>query len=471
MVYHSHSAHVRSRLGIRVLAVLALLAALLGPVTPVAADDGFSVLPDYPIPNGHFYTQASGEGTDEGFAVVDDSGGQFYREFKRLGGVGALGYPASQRFTLGGFTTQATQKSLLQWRPELQQVEPANVFDIFSERGLDPTLARTDLIPPTPDNVADRGLSWPAVVARHLAILDANPPIKARYFADPNPIVDYGLPQSAADYGGVYVVRCERAAFQLWRIPTPFARPGDVTLVNAGDLAKQLGVVPSAAAVPTSAAGQIVAPPGVELTASAAALDATRRSAAAALPSLVRIDVELPEGAGIGSGVVMNARGDIITAEHVVDAAQSIRVTFANGVVLPAQLVGEDVADDVAVIAVPVGTIDADVPIPHYGTGTGLSPGQLVVALGYSPYFPAPPTTRLGVFQKVDRSSVNLLQTNTFILPGDSGGVLLDLGGTVIGVNDAIRFTNQTNQPLIGFSIDAADALRAARRILANSGT
>src|SRR5439155_8804744 len=148
--------------------------------------------------------------------------------FVRLGSVNQLGYPASRPFSFGGFATQATQKALLQWRPETRHVELLNVYDVFSERGLDPLLAQTRLIPPTQDNTADAHLTWPQVVARHLAILERDPAIKARYLADPDALAHYGLPQGAADFGGVYVIRCERAAFQHWRVATQFARPGDV---------------------------------------------------------------------------------------------------------------------------------------------------------------------------------------------------------------------------------------------------
>jgi hypothetical protein len=461
---------VESRLILRAFGLLGLVLALFGSFTPADAESSFGVLPDYPVANGHFYTQASGGGSTVGYPIVDDASAKFYSEFNRLGGVGALGYPSSGRFVLGGFLTQATQKYLLQWRPELQQSEPANVFDIFTERGLDPVLAKNDLIPPTPDNLADHGLTWPRVVARHLAILDGNPTIKARYLADPNWMFDYGLPQSAADYGGVYVVRCERAAFQFWRFATPFADPGTVTVVNAGDLAKQLGIIPATAAAPVPAASQIVTPPGTGLTLDSGKTAAVRAAADAARPSLVRIDVTVPGGAGVGSGIVMNARGDILTAEHVIDGAQSVRVTFGDGAAVPAHIVGVDVPDDVAVLAVPIDGVGTDLKTPHFGTGADLDPGQLVVALGYTPYFPSPPTTRLGVFQSVEVTGENILQTDTFILPGDSGGMLLDTGGTVVGMNDAIRFTNNAKQPLIGFSIDAADALRAAQRILQGAG-
>src|ERR1700687_1255707 len=182
----------------------------------------------------------------------------------------------------------------------------------MSQRGLDPALAKTRLIPPAADNSADSKLTWPQIVSRHLALLDRNPAIKARYFADANPVTNYGLPQGTQDFGGVFVIRCQRAAFQQWRIRTSFANPGDVTQVNAGDLAKDFGLVPSGAAAPAPADSILIAPPGDMIRADAATQVAARASASIARLSLVRIDVSLPDGPGIASGILLDQRGNII---------------------------------------------------------------------------------------------------------------------------------------------------------------
>src|SRR4051794_4072657 len=103
----------------RWLAGLLVSAFLLGtfaasrPLPTTAAE------PEFAVPNGYFYTQAAGDGgaSGRGFAITDDGGVPFWSTFQQLGGVQALGYPASQRFTLGGFTVQATQRVILQWQP------------------------------------------------------------------------------------------------------------------------------------------------------------------------------------------------------------------------------------------------------------------------------------------------------------------------------------------------------------------
>jgi hypothetical protein len=453
--------------GVRcLLCALLAVAWLLTSVAHAAADNTFDTLPDFPVPNGHFYSQASGQGGADGFALVDDTSARMFSEFDRLGSAEKLGFPASQRFSFGGFVTQATQRELLQWRPEAGHAAFVNIFDVMTQRGLDPLLAQTRLIPPTEDNSADARLPWAKIVARHLALLDRNPAIKARYFADPDPIADFGLPQGTGDFGGVFVVRCERAAFQQWRIATYFAQPGEVTQVNAGDLAKEVGLVPAAASVPLAAASQLVAPPGVVPVVDAVTQAQAHQSAAIANPSLVRIDVRLANGSGLASGIVLDQAGDILTNEHVVDSALAIKVTLPSGRVTAARVVGIDRGDDLAVIKIPLAPADP-VLVPATFVGGGrLVTGQFLVALGYSPYFPSPPATRLGIYQRRLSDSVTLLRSDTFILPGDSGGMLLDLSGNVVGINDEIRLTDQSQQPLVGYSIDAAEAYRIAQQLI-----
>src|SRR6266542_2581048 len=72
---------------------------------------------DWDLPAGHYYTQA-GAGLG-GYSIGDDEGIAFWTAFQRLGGVNALGYPASRRYSTGGFVYQATQAAVLQWRPDL----------------------------------------------------------------------------------------------------------------------------------------------------------------------------------------------------------------------------------------------------------------------------------------------------------------------------------------------------------------
>jgi hypothetical protein len=209
-------------------------------------------LPDYSVGDGWFYTQANGRGGAGGlgYSITDAGGDAFWAAFAARGGVDALGYPASRRFAWQGFTYQITQKEVLQWRPDQGAAAFMNVFDVLHDDGFDGWLDRTKQIPPPFDTAPDSKLTWRQLVARHEAILDRAPAIRTRYFADAAAVDDYGLPMSVKDYGPVIVVRCQRAAFQYWKVNMPFARAGDVTLVNAGDIAKAAGLFPASALQP-----------------------------------------------------------------------------------------------------------------------------------------------------------------------------------------------------------------------------
>ncbi|MCL4535846.1 MAG: hypothetical protein M1370_11900 [Bacteroidetes bacterium] len=181
---------------------------------------------------------------------MNDDNARFWDEFQRLGGVDELGYPASRRFVWDGFASQATQKEVLQWRPERGQVAFVNVFDQLSKAGKDDYLLTVRQVPKPFDNSPDTGLPWEQVVSRHLAYLDQDPAIKSRYFADPAWLDHYGLPQSYGDLPNVFVIRTQRAVFQRWKVDVPWAKAGEVTIANGGDIAKELGLVPPDAAAP-----------------------------------------------------------------------------------------------------------------------------------------------------------------------------------------------------------------------------
>ena len=211
---------------------------------------------DYDIPGGHFFTQANGRplgASAAGFALTDDGGARFWSEFQRLGGVNALGYPASQRFVLDGFTTQAFQKGVLQWRPEVNQAYFLNSFDLMHDRGLDDWLLVYRQTPKPFDTKPDTGLPWDKVVARHLAFLDQNQAIKTLFLSDPSWLDHYGLPVSYADEGNSFVIRAQRATFQFWKEDVPWAKKGDVTVANGGDLAKEAYLWPVEAVIPQPA--------------------------------------------------------------------------------------------------------------------------------------------------------------------------------------------------------------------------
>jgi putative serine protease PepD len=184
------------------------------------------------------------------------------------------------------------------------------------------------------------------------------------------------------------------------------------------------------------------------------------RVASSLLPSVVQL--ETPDG--IGSGVVYEARGLIVTAAHVVEGARRLTVRLADGRRVPGRVVGTDADTDVAVVRAERGNLDP----ARLAANAPLEVGQLAVAIG-SP-FGLESTVTSGVVSAVGRSvptedgATSMIQTDAPINPGNSGGALADRTGRVIGINDAIRSQTGVNAG-VGFAIpidvviDVADSL------------
>jgi S1-C subfamily serine protease len=167
-------------------------------------------------------------------------------------------------------------------------------------------------------------------------------------------------------------------------------------------------------------------------------------------PSLVLIQTEQPQpegagspDAGIGSGVVVNLAGDILTSLHVVDDATQIRVTFADGTRSDADIVSEDPAIDIAVLRAL--TPPSEVAPAILGDPSGVREGSEAYAMG-SP-FGLTSSMSAGVISGLDRTFRledtdtilrGLIQVDAAINPGNSGGPLLDREGHVIGILTAL---------------------------------
>ncbi|GIW06526.1 MAG: hypothetical protein KatS3mg060_1331 [Dehalococcoidia bacterium] len=208
---------------------------------------------NWDIPNGHFFTQ-TGEPGKTGFAVTDDAGVPFYTEFRRLGGTDGVGFPRSHRFIWNGFVTQVFQKAIFQWSPERGVVNFVNVFDELSSAGKDAWLDRERATPRPLSSSFDEGKSWPEIQTARLALLDQDPALKQVYFGQPDPLRSFGLPTSRVeDRGNHTVVRLQRAVLQRWKVDVPWAKAGQVTIANGGDIALEAGVIPTEATTPRPA--------------------------------------------------------------------------------------------------------------------------------------------------------------------------------------------------------------------------
>ena len=170
--------------------------------------------------------------------------------------------------------------------------------------------------------------------------------------------------------------------------------------------------------------------------------------------SVVLIKSTLPLGTATGSGFIYDTQGRIVTNDHVIDGANSITVTFINGTIVPATVVGADPYSDIAVIQ--VSAPSALLKPLRLGDSSALKVGQEVLAIG-NPYGLAD-TLTTGIIsatgREMDSASgypiVDVIQTDAAINPGNSGGPLLNLSGEVIGINTAIP--SQTSSG-IGFAV------------------
>ena len=201
--------------------------------------------------------------------------------------------------------------------------------------------------------------------------------------------------------------------------------------------------------------------------------------AAKALPSVVTIEVETSDGSGTGSGWVYDAKGHIVTNNHVVAGATAdgITVVLSNGKQLPATIVGKDASYDLAVIK--VGRTDL-APLP-IGKSSDVVVGDPVIAVGAPLGLDSTVTT--GIISALnrpvtpgsndDQSFINALQTDAAINPGNSGGPLLDLSGRVIGVNSAIArvagdaLSAQSGSIGVGFAIPSDQVAKTADQLIA----
>ncbi|MFN8532374.1 MAG: hypothetical protein U0556_02365 [Dehalococcoidia bacterium] len=202
---------------------------------------------DYQVEGGWFYSQANGRdaGGIYGYTVTDADGVPFWTWLQRFGGVSVVGYPVSHRFQWEGFTSQAFQKVVFQYRPDQGgAVVFVNAFDQLSKAGKDDWLLTVRNVPKSNDWQSDNGKDWPAVVQNHQAILDPFPALKSAYLASPDPVTQFGLPMGIQEFSNVIVVRAQRTVFQQWKIDVPWARSGQVVLANGGDVVKESGILP-----------------------------------------------------------------------------------------------------------------------------------------------------------------------------------------------------------------------------------
>lgn len=191
-------------------------------------------------------------------------------------------------------------------------------------------------------------------------------------------------------------------------------------------------------------------------------------------PSVVEVNVSLGRGGAIGSGVIIDKRGYIVTNNHVVDGAQSIQVVLYDGTQLTGQLVGTDPADDLAVIKI---NAPANIAVATIGDSSKLQIGQDVLAIGNP--LGITQTVTNGIISALNRSVnegqggailPNVIQTDAPINPGNSGGALVDLQGNLIGIPTMAAIDPEFNTPAngVGFAIPSNRVNFIVPQIIAN---
>jgi len=193
-------------------------------------------------------------------------------------------------------------------------------------------------------------------------------------------------------------------------------------------------------------------------------------------PAVVEVTVTLQDGSGaLGSGVIIDGRGYIVTNNHVVNGAQTVNVVLYDGTHLSAQVAGTDAADDLAVIKVTPPT--KGLATVKLGDSSKLTVGQDVLAIG----------NPLGITQTVTNGIISALnrnvsegqggatlpdaiQTDAPINPGNSGGALVDLQGNLIGIPTLTAIDPEFNTPAsgVGFAIPSNRIAFIAQQIISS---
>ncbi|MBM3944260.1 MAG: trypsin-like serine protease, partial [SAR202 cluster bacterium] len=169
---------------------------------------------------------------------------------------------------------------------------------------------------------------------------------------------------------------------------------------------------------------------------------------------------------GVGTGIVLDTAGHVLTNNHVVQGAQIINVVLNDGTSHRASIVGADPTTDLAVLRIAA----AGLTPALLGHSAELEVGQDVIAIGHALGLPGGPTVSKGVISALGRTIqidaqntiVDLIQTDASINPGNSGGPLVNLKGEVVGINTAIIESGQG----IGFAINIDDVRVVAGQLI-----
>ena len=172
-------------------------------------------------------------------------------------------------------------------------------------------------------------------------------------------------------------------------------------------------------------------------------------------PAVVELEVTTAQGQQIGSGVIIDTKGDIVTNYHIVNGEASIVAVLYNGSTEQAQLVGTNAADDLAVVHIQP---FANMTVVQIGDSSKLVVGQEVLAIG-NPLGITETATK-GIVSALNRSVTestgttisNAIQTDAAVNPGNSGGALINLQGQLVGIPTLTAVNTESNTAANGVS-------------------
>jgi len=193
------------------------------------------------------------------------------------------------------------------------------------------------------------------------------------------------------------------------------------------------------------------------------------------MPSVVQIVAEawatgssnqLVASQRVGTGIILDEHGHILTNNHVIAGAQRITVILQNGNSFPAEVVGGESSTDLAVLRIE----EHGLQPAKLGDSSGLQLGEEVIAAGYALGLPGDPTISKGVVSALGRpiktdaqtTMVDMIQTDAAINPGNSGGPLVNTRGEVIGINTVIIESHRG----VGLAIPISDAKIVAAQLI-----
>jgi S1-C subfamily serine protease len=188
-------------------------------------------------------------------------------------------------------------------------------------------------------------------------------------------------------------------------------------------------------------------------------------------PAVVELEVTTAQGEQIGSGVIIDSNGDIVTNNHVVNGAVSIKAVLSNGNTETAQLIGTSSANDLAVVRI---APFSHMTVAQIADSSTLTVGQEVLAIGNP--LGITETVTSGIVSAVNRSVTEstgttisqAIQTDAAINPGNSGGALVNLQGQLVGIPTLAAVNTESNTAAngIGFAIPSNLVKTTVQQIL-----